>query len=70
VSALCLITDERYRLILLNLYSVKFFAHPLLDQFRDERLKPNFNQVHYIKPDSSRATSREGYFFCQGWDPM
>jgi len=54
----------------LFLHSVKFFAHPLLDQFRDERLKPNFNQVHYIKPDSSRATSREGYFLCQGWDPL
>jgi 23S rRNA (uridine2552-2'-O)-methyltransferase len=49
---------------------VKFFAHPLLDQFRDRMLKPNFNHVHYIKPDSSRAASREGYFLCQGWDPI
>jgi 23S rRNA (uridine2552-2'-O)-methyltransferase len=48
---------------------VKFFAHPLLDQFRDEKLKPNFNYVQYIKPESSRATSREGYFLCQGWNP-
>ncbi|KAF4622063.1 hypothetical protein D9613_009105 [Agrocybe pediades] len=48
---------------------MKFFAHPLLERFRDERLKPNFNFVTYIKPDSSRATSREGYFLCQGWRP-
>ncbi|KAF5313828.1 hypothetical protein D9619_013015 [Psilocybe cf. subviscida] len=48
---------------------VKFFAHPLLNQFRDEKLKPNFNYVQYIKPESSRATSREGYFLCQGWNP-
>ncbi|KAF9554403.1 23S ribosomal RNA methyltransferase [Agrocybe pediades] len=48
---------------------MKFFAHPLLERFRDEQLKPNFNFVTYIKPDSSRATSREGYFLCQGWRP-
>jgi 23S rRNA (uridine2552-2'-O)-methyltransferase len=49
--------------------SIKFFTHPLLQEFREEHLEPNFNYVHYIKPDSSRATSREGYFLCQGWDP-
>lgn len=48
---------------------VKFFAHPLLDQFRKEKLEPNFHYVRYIKPDSSRKASREGYFFCEGWVP-
>ncbi|KAF8193733.1 ribosomal RNA large subunit methyltransferase J [Pholiota molesta] len=48
---------------------IKFFTHPLLEEFRDKHLKPNFNYVHYIKPDSSRAASREGYFLCQGWNP-
>ncbi|KAF8152361.1 ribosomal RNA large subunit methyltransferase J [Crassisporium funariophilum] len=49
--------------------SLKFFAHPLLDKFREEKLKPNFNYVSYIKPDSSRSASKEGYFLCQGWNP-
>uniref|UniRef100_A0A8H7XLS9 rRNA methyltransferase 2, mitochondrial n=1 Tax=Psilocybe cubensis TaxID=181762 RepID=A0A8H7XLS9_PSICU len=48
---------------------MKFFAHPLLEQFKDDKLKPNFNHVSYIKPSSSRATSREGYYLCQGWRP-
>ncbi|TFK28539.1 ribosomal RNA large subunit methyltransferase J [Coprinopsis marcescibilis] len=46
---------------------VKHFAHPELDRFRVEHLVPNFNLVKYIKPGSSRAESREGYFLCMGW---
>ncbi|KDR71815.1 hypothetical protein GALMADRAFT_74592 [Galerina marginata CBS 339.88] len=49
---------------------MKFFAHPLLEEFRDDMLKPNFNNVYYVKPDSSRSTSREGYYLCQGWKPF
>ena len=49
--------------------SMKFFAHPLLEEFRVEKLEPHFYNVHYVKPDSSRAASREGYFLCQGWNP-
>ncbi|KAF9522866.1 FtsJ-like methyltransferase-domain-containing protein [Crepidotus variabilis] len=48
---------------------MKFFSHPLLDAFRRESLEPNFNYVHYVKPDSSRSGSKEGYFLCQGWIP-
>ncbi|KAG2354946.1 ribosomal RNA methyltransferase FtsJ domain-containing protein [Suillus spraguei] len=43
------------------------FAHPLLQEFRKEHLEPNFHLVHYIKPDSSRADSAEGYWLCRGW---
>ncbi|KAF8888988.1 ribosomal RNA methyltransferase FtsJ domain-containing protein [Infundibulicybe gibba] len=46
---------------------LKHFTHPLLQKFREERLVPNFYNVKYIKPDSSRAASREAYFLCQGW---
>lgn len=49
--------------------SVKFFDHPLLDRFRKEKLESHFHSVNYIKPESSRAASREGYFLCQGWNP-
>jgi len=48
---------------------MKFFAHPFLDKFREEKLQPNFYKVFCIKPPSSRAASSEAYFLCQGWNP-
>lgn len=49
---------------------MKHFEHPLLQKFRVEKLLPNFHDVRYIKPDSSRSASREGYFLCQGWKAL
>ncbi|KAH7922303.1 23S ribosomal RNA methyltransferase [Leucogyrophana mollusca] len=46
---------------------LKHFAHPLLQEFRKKVLEPNFNVVYYIKPESSRAASAEGYWLCRGW---
>lgn len=46
---------------------VKHFAHPDVDEFRKEHLRPNFREVHYLKPGSSRSESSEGYFLCRGW---
>ncbi|KAF9003102.1 FtsJ-like methyltransferase-domain-containing protein [Cyathus striatus] len=46
---------------------VKHFAHPSVQEFRNEILKPHFNKVNYYKPPSSRAASSEGYFLCQGF---
>ncbi|KAH6912877.1 ribosomal RNA large subunit methyltransferase J [Coprinopsis sp. MPI-PUGE-AT-0042] len=46
---------------------VKHFSHPELDRFREQELTPRFGMVKYLKPDSSRAESREGYFLCMGW---
>ena len=46
---------------------LKHFAHPDVDEFRKEDLKPNFREVHYLKPSSSRSESSEGYFLCRGW---
>ena len=46
---------------------LKHFAHPDIDEFRKERLKPSFREVHYLKPSSSRSESSEGYFLCRGW---
>ncbi|KAJ8592759.1 23S ribosomal RNA methyltransferase [Rhizopogon salebrosus TDB-379] len=46
---------------------LKHFAHPLLQEFRKEYLEPNFHLVHYIKPESSRSDSAEGYWLCRGW---
>ncbi|KAJ3492590.1 hypothetical protein NLJ89_g11201 [Agrocybe chaxingu] len=48
---------------------LKFFAHPLLEKFRAETLESYFSYVYYVKPESSRSESREGYFLCQGWNP-
>ncbi|CAL1702791.1 unnamed protein product [Somion occarium] len=48
---------------------LKHFAHPLTDQFRIEKLQPNFHSVRYVKPDSSRSDSTEGYWLCFGWRP-
>ncbi|KAI0288731.1 23S ribosomal RNA methyltransferase [Russula brevipes] len=46
---------------------LKHFEHPELQQFRKVYLNPNFHNVLYIKPDSSRAASREGYWLCFGF---
>ncbi|KAH7912104.1 ribosomal RNA methyltransferase FtsJ domain-containing protein [Hygrophoropsis aurantiaca] len=46
---------------------LKHFAHPLLQEFRRRILVPNFHVVYYIKPDSSRSESAEGYWLCRGW---
>ena len=46
---------------------LKHFAHPDVDEFRKEHLKPSFREVHYLKPSSSRSESSEGYFLCRGW---
>ncbi|KAF8063585.1 ribosomal RNA large subunit methyltransferase J [Lyophyllum atratum] len=46
---------------------MKHFQHPLLQKFRNETLESHFNDVKFVKPGSSRAESREGYFLCQGW---
>ncbi|KAF9458089.1 ribosomal RNA methyltransferase FtsJ domain-containing protein [Collybia nuda] len=46
---------------------MKHFTHPLLHEFRVNKLEPNFYHVTYVKPYSSRSESREGYFLCQGW---
>ncbi|KAH9959321.1 FtsJ-like methyltransferase-domain-containing protein [Russula dissimulans] len=46
---------------------LKHFDHPELHGFRKFHLNPNFHNVLYMKPDSSRAASREGYWFCFGF---
>ncbi|TFK64447.1 FtsJ-domain-containing protein [Pluteus cervinus] len=46
---------------------IKHFTHPLLHEFRTHHLVPNFHDVRYIKPDSSRSDSSEAYYLCQGW---
>ena len=46
---------------------LKHFAHPAADGFRRKILNPNFNKVVFVKPPSSRAESREGYWVCLGW---
>ncbi|KAI9439040.1 23S ribosomal RNA methyltransferase [Lactarius indigo] len=46
---------------------LKHFEHPELQQFRKSHLNPNFHNVLYIKPDSSRSASREGYWLCFGF---
>jgi len=46
---------------------LKHFAHPDIDEFRKEHLKPSFREVYYLKPGSSRSESSEGYFLCRGW---
>ena len=52
---------------ILTHFRLKHFAHPLLQEFRKEYLEPNFHLVHYIKPESSRSDSAEGYWLCRGW---
>jgi len=46
---------------------LKHFEHPELQQFRKLHLNPNFHNVLYIKPESSRSASREGYWLCFGF---
>ncbi|KAG6860976.1 hypothetical protein C0995_005212 [Termitomyces sp. Mi166 len=46
---------------------MKHFQDPLLYEFRKKRLEPFFDDVKFVKPDSSRSESSEGYFLCQGW---
>ncbi|EPQ53217.1 23S ribosomal RNA methyltransferase [Gloeophyllum trabeum ATCC 11539] len=46
---------------------LKHFAHPLMTEFRKEYLDPSFADVAYVKPDSSRSESNEGYWVCMGW---
>jgi len=46
---------------------LKHFDHPELHEFRKFHLNPNFHNVLYMKPDSSRAASREGYWLCFGF---
>ena len=48
-------------------YRLKHFEHPELLQFRKLYLDTNFHNVFYIKPGSSRAASREGYWLCFGF---
>lgn len=55
-------TKDREGVLLL-----KHFAHPDIDEFRKEHLRPSFREVHYLKPSSSRSESSEGYFLCRGW---
>ncbi|KAG1864986.1 ribosomal RNA methyltransferase FtsJ domain-containing protein [Suillus subalutaceus] len=59
--------DERGKASCGGILLLKHFAHPLLQEFRKEHLEPNFHLVHYIKPESSRADSAEGYWLCRGW---
>lgn len=44
---------------------MKHFAHPLLTDFRKKELEPRFRQITYVKPESSRSESAEGYWVCQ-----
>jgi len=46
---------------------IKHFAHPLLHTFRAEQLEKCFHTVRHIKPQASRAESKEGYYLCLGW---
>jgi len=46
---------------------LKHFDHPELQEFRTFYLNPSFHNVLYIKPESSRAASREGYWLCFGF---
>lgn len=46
---------------------IKYFAHPLLEEFSRRSLEPNFRKVHLVKPPASRSDSRETYFLCMGF---
>ncbi|KAF8344447.1 ribosomal RNA large subunit methyltransferase J [Amanita rubescens] len=46
---------------------MKYFMDPSLQQFSKAQLEPGFHDVKYVKPPSSRASSREGFFLCRGW---
>ncbi|KAG7090044.1 hypothetical protein E1B28_011663 [Marasmius oreades] len=48
---------------------LKHFTHPDVDAFRQKCLVPNFRDVTYIKPRSSRSESKEAYYLCRGFEP-
>lgn len=48
-------------------FRIKYFAHPLLEEFSRENLRPSFRKVHLVKPPASRSDSRETYFLCMGF---
>ena len=48
-------------------HSIKYFQHPLTNQFRLEKLKPYFQDVYNSKPKASRGDSSEGYWVCMGF---
>jgi 23S rRNA (uridine2552-2'-O)-methyltransferase len=67
-TLLCVVWTPGYQSYAdVEIYRLKHFTHPLLQQFRIENLEPNFHNVRYIKPDASRTASSEGYWLCQGW---
>ena len=50
-----------------NVDRMKYFEHPLLQEFRKKELVPRFNGVYYYKPEASRDESAEGYWICTGY---
>ncbi|KAI0064846.1 23S ribosomal RNA methyltransferase [Artomyces pyxidatus] len=46
---------------------LKYFEHPELQTFRRLCLEPHFHNVLYVKPNSSRSESSEGYWLCVGY---
>lgn len=46
---------------------LKHFAHPDFLKFKKTELEPSFRHVKYVKPESSRSESSEGYFVCLGF---
>ena len=46
---------------------MKYFQHPLTNQFRLEELKPYFHDVYNSKPKASRGGSSETYWVCMGF---
>ena len=48
---------------------LKHFAHPDFNLFKKIELEPIFDRVHYVKPESSRSESSEGFFVCLGYRP-
>lgn len=49
---------------------LKHFTHPDIEAFRQNCLVPNFRDVTYIKPQSSRSESKEAYYLCRGFEPQ
>jgi hypothetical protein len=50
-------------------FSLKHFAHPDFSSFKKTELDPIFDRVHYVKPESSRSESSEGFYVCLGFRP-
>lgn len=67
MSTLCIVSSLDYANRVRG-YRLKHFGHPELHKFRKTYLDPNFHIVFYIKPDSSRAASNEGYWLCFGFN--